>query len=664
MQEVTDSESPNYKWIPFLKKYLAHLIVVFVVLIGSIVWISNYAFKQESPKSKAAETAGRTWIVCPRLFEGCNFYGPNGIQNAVNTAQNGDTIFLKTGEYAPPDIINIDSKSINILGEGPDNSIISGQINSNAIFSISHSTGVSISKLRIHNHPDPRSARVNTGIRISNFSTNISLSQLSIEDNYLGVDIDGLHGANSVIIKGNIIKNNKVGVGLIVHPNTPPSNNIISNNIFLNNFYSGITIGDANIGIHTITNNTFFNNGIDTVNPGNQVQLSSVNNLIFKNNVVDNGTSRGIKTDHFSQLNNFSYNDIFNNRQGNYIGDIGDQTGHNSNISQILSFIDPNNPTSPNFHLQASSPAKNTGDPTILDPDGSRSDMGAYGGPDACLLDSTLPGCTTPTSVPSPTSNPSPTSSCLPVSMPQSIGPVGNISPGQRTIVWDNHVPNAVRYSLRINDLSDSDMHIHNNSGGDCVPDHEDYCYDYYGAPGNRNDEIYTFQEGHRYDVSVQAINNCRQMSDAKIVRVTVSGTAPTPTPLYISPTPAGTGVTVRGKVIDVSAVFPLPTPQPQSCSPSLQGSNISSVRLTMGNLQNPQPPETFTNAQGEFEFRNVQPGTYHLCSQQPQKSGNYMQLYCKYNPQNQQYQTATLCIYPDLTVTNQAVEGVRFYFR
>lgn len=35
------------------------------------------------------------------------------------------------------------------------------------------------------------------------------------------------------------------------------------------------------------------------------------------------------------------------------------------------------------YHLQASSPCKNTGDPDIRDPDGSPSDMGAYGGPGA-----------------------------------------------------------------------------------------------------------------------------------------------------------------------------------------------------------------------------------------------------------------------------------------
>lgn len=45
------------------------------------------------------------------------------------------------------------------------------------------------------------------------------------------------------------------------------------------------------------------------------------------------------------------------------------------------------------FHLSANSPARNVGHPDLLDPDGTYSDLGAYGGPDACVLDSALAGC-------------------------------------------------------------------------------------------------------------------------------------------------------------------------------------------------------------------------------------------------------------------------------
>jgi hypothetical protein len=55
--------------------------------------------------------------------------------------------------------------------------------------------------------------------------------------------------------------------------------------------------------------------------------------------------------------------------QGGYAG-----TG---NLSSDPLFV---NAANGDFHLQTNSPAKNSGDPTILNADGSRSDMGAYGG--------------------------------------------------------------------------------------------------------------------------------------------------------------------------------------------------------------------------------------------------------------------------------------------
>ena len=36
--------------------------------------------------------------------------------------------------------------------------------------------------------------------------------------------------------------------------------------------------------------------------------------------------------------------------------------------------------TNDDFSLKSSSPARDAGDPAILDPDGSASDLGAYGG--------------------------------------------------------------------------------------------------------------------------------------------------------------------------------------------------------------------------------------------------------------------------------------------
>ncbi len=73
----------------------------------------------------------------------------------------------------------------------------------------------------------------------------------------------------------------------------------------------------------------------------------------------------------------FSYNLVWNNKEGNY-RDIRDQTEVNNNISVNPKFLDKT------FFLPGSdSPVIDAGYPEISDPDGSCSDIGLYGGPQA-----------------------------------------------------------------------------------------------------------------------------------------------------------------------------------------------------------------------------------------------------------------------------------------
>ena len=66
---------------------------------------------------------------------------------------------------------------------------------------------------------------------------------------------------------------------------------------------------------------------------------------------------------------------------------MADPTGTDGNIS-----MDPHYLVAPlavdwDLHLSTTSPLIDAGDPTILDPDGSPSDIGVYGGPGAGLFD-------------------------------------------------------------------------------------------------------------------------------------------------------------------------------------------------------------------------------------------------------------------------------------
>ncbi len=71
----------------------------------------------------------------------------------------------------------------------------------------------------------------------------------------------------------------------------------------------------------------------------------------------------------------FSHNIVWNNKEGNY-KDIWDQTDLNGNLSVDPLFVGENI-----FILKPESPAINTGHPEVYDHDGSRSDIGLYGGP-------------------------------------------------------------------------------------------------------------------------------------------------------------------------------------------------------------------------------------------------------------------------------------------
>jgi hypothetical protein len=71
----------------------------------------------------------------------------------------------------------------------------------------------------------------------------------------------------------------------------------------------------------------------------------------------------------------FAYNIVWNNKEGNY-KEVWDQTGINGNLS-----VDPLFVSDSVFILQEGSPAINVGHPEVSDIDGSRSDIGLYGGP-------------------------------------------------------------------------------------------------------------------------------------------------------------------------------------------------------------------------------------------------------------------------------------------
>jgi len=101
------------------------------------------------------------------------------------------------------------------------------------------------------------------------------------------------------------------------------------------------------------------------------------NVTISDNSAGDDGG--GLYVAYSPPLPFLSYSNAWDNSPDDYSG-IPDPTGTAGNISANPGFLAP---IPGDFHLSTDSLLVDAGSPTMVDPDGSRSDIGAYGGPEA-----------------------------------------------------------------------------------------------------------------------------------------------------------------------------------------------------------------------------------------------------------------------------------------
>lgn len=152
-------------------------------------------------------TLSRTLVVPDQYFT---------IQDAVNKASAGDTVFVKNGVYYN-EAINI-NKAINLVGENPDTTYLIGNgttilINS---FAINSPTDFSISNFTIENVV----AGNGTGIYILGDYVDGKIANCDILNNSVGIQIQGLgyqqdpdeYADNHIQLSGNIIMGNTYAV--------------------------------------------------------------------------------------------------------------------------------------------------------------------------------------------------------------------------------------------------------------------------------------------------------------------------------------------------------------------------------------------------------------------------------------------------------------------
>ena len=332
-----------------------------------------------------------SWATASRTIQGC-----------IDVSSPGDTIYVGNGVYK--EVVTMISK-LALIGSGIDSCMINSRdfAQPSNFYAVYLEDSCYIRGFRINVSKE----RWGVGV-VTNFYNeinNVLIENMNLTNAYYGVNIP----KGSSIIR-NCTFNNVVRC---ISLNVPESEyqQQIYNNIFTE--FSGAAIG-INVGANgIIRNNVFYLDskfdsgffmsqtygleitsniiiseiGLYGIDNSFYQPIKNHNNVIIgkfaeysiltgegndvKNNVVINGTKGiAVQPGHFPTI---KYNNVWNNTK-NYINFTPDST----NLSVDPMFV---NEDSLDFRLQMFSPLIDAGDPEILDKDGSRSDIGLFGGP-------------------------------------------------------------------------------------------------------------------------------------------------------------------------------------------------------------------------------------------------------------------------------------------
>ena len=147
----------------------------------------------------------------------------------------------------------------------------------------------------------------------------------------------------------------------------------------------GVWIGGASSAQYDVINNTFAGNeaGGNGGHVYTEAAVEFVDNILYQ--AIDGGGAYGTTE---SSSDRF-YNLAWDNAGGDWAG-WSDPTGSSGNLAVdpgLVAYTADHDVSDDDLFLTASSPAINAGSPSIFDADGTRADIGAFGGPDADVQD-------------------------------------------------------------------------------------------------------------------------------------------------------------------------------------------------------------------------------------------------------------------------------------
>lgn len=195
------------------------------------------------------------------------------IQEAINNANDGDTIFVRAGTYFENVVVN---KSVSLVGENLENTIIDGQ-RINTVIRIESVSYVTITNFTVKNGAG-FNGRAYAGISVYN-SSHVNIINNIISNNTVGINCDGVRGthitSSHITILNNSILLNPNGITILNYDNAMVAgNNIIAYNL-------GLSVGGG--FYHKI-----FGNSILTENKGLELS-SSINSTVVWNNITAYG---------------------------------------------------------------------------------------------------------------------------------------------------------------------------------------------------------------------------------------------------------------------------------------------------------------------------------------------------------------------------------------
>jgi hypothetical protein len=332
----------------------------------------------------------------------------DSIQKCINICLDGDTVYVANGVYKEFLVIN---PSIFLFGSSMDSTIIDGTgLTSPTIYALNDLT---ISGFNVIGNGNISDQNVKV---ITTTTFNLELSNCMIKNAYDGIFI----GRSSGTIDNVIITN--VNTGIFTFCGYDTCKPVIKNSIILVrpngdngiiNFQGGqptilnniiIAMGYANSGIEnaipiyrwTVSNNLisgfnrnlenrFINDSSFLYNNISRDYVQGFSDYAAINNVNSTTVLKGnIITNNYIGVSVFStptadYNLYWDNQinatNGSVFGDgdvFADPMFVKDSVGRTLEY---------DYHLQKYSPAIDAGDPSILDVDGSRSDIGMFGGP-------------------------------------------------------------------------------------------------------------------------------------------------------------------------------------------------------------------------------------------------------------------------------------------